>query len=69
MYSAFNISYSHRWRNVGIILGCTVFNVSCLPCCSPLANDVYFPKVVAIFTLTYVFRIRKGTLLPSLKRS
>ncbi|KAJ8595721.1 hypothetical protein M405DRAFT_806639 [Rhizopogon salebrosus TDB-379] len=51
MYSAFNISYSHRWRNVGIILGCTVFNV------------------VAIFTLTYVFRIRKGNLLPSLKRS
>lgn len=23
----FNIEYSHRWRNVGIILGVTVFNV------------------------------------------
>lgn len=49
MYAGFNIQYSHRWRDVGIMLGVTVFNV------------------VAIFALTYVFRIRKGNLLPSLK--
>lgn len=28
--SSFNIFYSHRWRNIGIILGISAFNVSCL---------------------------------------
>lgn len=46
----FNIEYSHRWRNVGIILGVTVFNVA------------------AVFMLTYLFRIRTGSLFGSLKR-
>ncbi|OJA14947.1 hypothetical protein AZE42_03704 [Rhizopogon vesiculosus] len=51
MFAAFNIEYSHRWRDVGIILGTIVFNV------------------FAIFTLTYICRIRKGSLLPWPKRS
>ncbi|KAG1859914.1 ABC-2 type transporter-domain-containing protein [Suillus tomentosus] len=53
MFTGFNIEYSHRWRDVGIMLGVTLFNVSC---------------VAAIFTLTYIFRIRKGNILPVLKR-
>lgn len=31
MYTGFNIEYSHRWRDVGIMLGVTLFNVSCVP--------------------------------------
>ena len=27
MFSSFNILYSHDWRNLGIVLGVTVFNV------------------------------------------
>ncbi|KAG1861109.1 ABC-2 type transporter-domain-containing protein [Suillus subalutaceus] len=50
MYAGFNIQYSHRWRDVGIMLGVTLFNV------------------FAIFALTYIFRIRKGNILPSFKR-
>jgi ATP-binding cassette subfamily G (WHITE) protein 2 (SNQ2) len=50
MYVGFNIEYAHRWRDVGIMLGVTLFNV------------------VAIFALTYVFRIRKGNFLSLLKR-
>lgn len=50
MFSGFNIEYSHRWRDVGIMFGVIAFNI------------------LAIFTLTYLFRIRKGNLLPSFKR-
>jgi len=28
MYAGFNISYSHHWRDLGIMLGITAFNVS-----------------------------------------
>jgi len=45
----FNIEFSHHWRNLGILLGITLFNV------------------FAIFTLTYLFRIRTTSLLGSLK--
>lgn len=70
LYSGFNIEYSHRWRDVGILFGFIVFNVRRLPYRSPyLLTDTYFPKVFAIFTLTYIFRIRKGSLLSWLKRS
>jgi ATP-binding cassette subfamily G (WHITE) protein 2 (SNQ2) len=69
MYVGFNIEYAHRWRDVGIMLGVTLFNVSCAPCCSlSVHQDIYFSKVVAIFALTYVFRIRKGNFLSLLKR-
>ncbi|KAJ2929810.1 hypothetical protein H1R20_g7294, partial [Candolleomyces eurysporus] len=46
----FNIFYSHRWRNVGLMFAFCAFNV------------------VLIFFLTYMFRIRTGSLLPSFKR-
>jgi ATP-binding cassette subfamily G (WHITE) protein 2 (SNQ2) len=70
LYSAFNIEYSHRWRDVGILFGYIVFNVRRLPYRSPyLLTDTYFPKVFAIFALTYIFRIRRGSLLSWLKRS
>ncbi|KAG6900276.1 hypothetical protein C0993_000464 [Termitomyces sp. T159_Od127] len=42
----FNIFYSHRWRNIGIMFAFILFNIFC----------TYF--------LTYLFRIRKGSLLP-----
>ena len=28
LFRSFNIEYTHRWRNLGIVLGVTVFNVS-----------------------------------------
>ncbi|KAG2133141.1 ABC transporter [Suillus cothurnatus] len=34
MYVGFNIEYAHHWHDVGIMLGVTLFNVSCAPCCS-----------------------------------
>ncbi|CAA7262034.1 unnamed protein product [Cyclocybe aegerita] len=43
----FNIRYENRWRNLGILVGFSVFNT------------------ILIFTLTYIFRIRQGNLLPS----
>ncbi|OAX36457.1 pleiotropic drug resistance ABC transporter [Rhizopogon vinicolor AM-OR11-026] len=42
MLSQFNITYSHHWRDLFIMLGFTAFNV------------------FALFTLTYMCRIRKG---------
>ncbi|TEB24253.1 hypothetical protein FA13DRAFT_1756871 [Coprinellus micaceus] len=48
--ASFNIFYSHRWRNVGIMLAFIGFNV------------------FAIYGLTYLFRIRTGSLLPSFKK-
>ncbi|EAU89680.2 hba2 [Coprinopsis cinerea okayama7 len=51
LLASFNISYSHRWRNVGLMLAFTVFNVVC------------------VYVITYLFRIRTGSLLPSFKRS
>ncbi|TDL16644.1 hypothetical protein BD410DRAFT_795131 [Rickenella mellea] len=44
----FNIRYSHRWRNVGIMLGFTLFNV------------------IALYTLTYLFRVHQGNICGSL---
>jgi ATP-binding cassette subfamily G (WHITE) protein 2 (SNQ2) len=35
MLSQFNIEYAHRWRDLGIVLGFVLFNVSFLSCCSP----------------------------------
>ena len=67
MYAGFNIEYAHRWRNAGILLGVTLFNVSYFPCCTSACLR-HALKVVAIFALTYLFRIRKGSILPSFKR-
>ncbi|KIJ59901.1 hypothetical protein HYDPIDRAFT_32776 [Hydnomerulius pinastri MD-312] len=50
MMLSFNIEYSHHWRNFGILLGVTVFNI------------------FAIFALTYLFRIRTGNPLESIRR-
>lgn len=50
MFAAFNIKSSHHWRDLGIMLGITVFNVC------------------AIFTLTYICRIRKGNPLAGLQQ-
>jgi ATP-binding cassette subfamily G (WHITE) protein 2 (SNQ2) len=50
MFAAFNIEASHHWRDLGIMLGITAFNV------------------FAIFTLTYICRIRKGSLLAGLQQ-
>ncbi|KAL0960159.1 hypothetical protein HGRIS_011794 [Hohenbuehelia grisea] len=50
MEANFNVFYSHRWRNVGLLLAYVVFNVA------------------AIFSFTYLFRVREGSLLGSLKR-
>ncbi|KAG6909483.1 hypothetical protein DXG01_017205 [Tephrocybe rancida] len=47
----FNIFYSHRWRNIGIMFAFIIFNIFCT------------------YVLTYLFRIRTGSLLPSIKRS
>ncbi|KAG6909484.1 hypothetical protein DXG01_017206 [Tephrocybe rancida] len=47
----FNIFYSHRWRNIGIMFAFILFNIFCT------------------YVLTYLFRIRTGSLLPSFKRS
>lgn len=46
MYAGFNIQYSHRWRDVGIMLGVTVFNVSYDFCCSPwvFTKNRTFPR-------------------------
>ncbi|TDL15090.1 pleiotropic drug resistance ABC transporter [Rickenella mellea] len=46
---SFNIRYSHRWRNVGIVLAVTLFNV------------------FALYALTYLFRVRQGSIFGSLK--
>ncbi|KIM37032.1 hypothetical protein M413DRAFT_448754 [Hebeloma cylindrosporum] len=48
--NAFNIYYSHRWRNFGIFVAFICFNV------------------FLVFALTYLFRIRKGSLIPSFRR-
>ncbi|KAG2131009.1 ABC-2 type transporter-domain-containing protein [Suillus clintonianus] len=50
MFSAFNIKASHDWRDLGIMMGITAFNV------------------FAIFTLTYICRIRKGNPLAGLQQ-
>ncbi|KAG1767598.1 ABC-2 type transporter-domain-containing protein [Suillus placidus] len=50
MFAAFNIEASHHWRDLGIMLGITAFNV------------------FAIFTLTYICRIRKGNPLAGLQQ-
>ncbi|KAF6764440.1 ABC-2 type transporter-domain-containing protein [Ephemerocybe angulata] len=42
---SFNIVYSHRWRNVGIMVAFVGFNI------------------FAVYVLTYLFRIRTGSLL------
>ncbi|TDL13502.1 hypothetical protein BD410DRAFT_442376 [Rickenella mellea] len=46
---SFNIQYSHHWRNAGIMLGFTLFNV------------------FALYALTYMFRVRQGSIFGSLK--
>ncbi|KAF8877242.1 pleiotropic drug resistance ABC transporter [Gymnopilus junonius] len=48
--AAFNIYYSHHWRNFGILVAFIAFNV------------------FLVFFLTYMFRIRKGSILPSFRR-
>jgi ATP-binding cassette, subfamily G (WHITE), member 2, SNQ2 len=45
----FNIFYSHRWRDFGLMVVYCAFNIA------------------AIYFLTWFFRIRKGSLLGSLK--
>ncbi|TDL15085.1 hypothetical protein BD410DRAFT_845493 [Rickenella mellea] len=49
MGRSFNIRYSHRWRNVGIMLGVTLFNV------------------LVLYALTYLLRVRQGTVFGSLR--
>ncbi|KAG5727434.1 Brefeldin A resistance protein [Termitomyces sp. T112] len=49
--SNFNIFYSHRWRNIGIMFAFIAFNIFCT------------------YILTYLFRIRTGSILPSFKRT
>jgi len=41
LFSSFHILYSHRWRNVGVFIAFSAFNI------------------MAIFVLTYLFRIKK----------
>ncbi|KAH9484099.1 Brefeldin A resistance protein [Psilocybe cubensis] len=48
--AAFNIFYDNHWRNFGIFMAFSVFNI------------------FLIYILTYLFRIHKGPLLPSLRR-
>ncbi|KAG2073835.1 hypothetical protein BDR04DRAFT_1093970 [Suillus decipiens] len=50
MLAGFNIESSHHWRDLGIMLGITAFNV------------------FAIFSLTYICRIRKGNPLAGLQQ-
>ncbi|KAF8638207.1 hypothetical protein AX16_010553 [Volvariella volvacea WC 439] len=42
----FNIFYDHHWRNFGLMVAFSIFNIA------------------AVYGLTYLFRIRKGSLLP-----
>lgn len=63
LFSGFNITYGHRWRNFGIMLAFIVFNVSryfddgaCKWCSYGL-----FLQFVSIYVLSYIFRIREGS--------
>ncbi|PPQ81326.1 hypothetical protein CVT25_015082 [Psilocybe cyanescens] len=48
--TAFNIFYKNHWRDFGIFIAFSLFNIS------------------LIYVLTYLFRIHKGSLLPSFRR-
>ena len=56
---SFNIFYSHHWRNVGIVLGVTLFNVSTLVICLRLVMmSKSICQIFLIVAITYLFRIR-----------
>lgn len=62
--SSFNIFYSHRWRNVGIILGISAFNVSEFASYQGnLVVNLNHIQLLMLYFFTYFFRIRKGPLL------
>jgi len=66
----FNIFYSHAWRNVGLLVAFTFFNVSRVHSRSPLLTVTHeCIQIFLMYLLTYLFRIRTGPLFPSFKRT
>lgn len=61
----FNIFYSHRWRNIGILVAFCIFNVSFRTDLryEQSSNVVMAIQLVLLYLLTYVFRVRKGRIL------
>lgn len=66
--ASFNIFYDNRWRDFGILMAFVLFNVSNI---YPGGFKAYICElqIFCIYLLTYLFRIRTGSLLPSFKRS
>lgn len=65
---AYNIYYSHHWRDMGIMMSFIVFNVSDSTFSPKIELHPLYLQIVAIFLLTYLFRIRTGSLLPQIFR-
>lgn len=63
----FNITYAHRWRNIGIVCAFIVFNV-CPSAFDLRLNTDLAMQISAIYAFTYLFRIRTGSLFGFLKR-
>ena len=64
----FHMFYSHRWRNVGFLVGYTFVNVRFMYLLMNRHYEAHFLQIALIYILTYLFRIRTGSLLGSLKR-
>ena len=66
---SFNIFYSERWRNFGLMWAYLAFNVSShRSLCSCAMIDCFIAlQVLAIYGLTWFFRIRRGSLIGPLK--
>ena len=61
MASNFNITYSHRWRDVGLMFVYAAFNVRRFPPnhrMHVLTIDVSHVQIWAVYAFTYIFRIR-----------
>jgi hypothetical protein len=69
MGASFNIFYHHHWRNFGLMIAFIVFNVRSFPVSRSPPADPAIIQVFCVFALTYLFRIRTGSLLPSFRRS
>ncbi|KAJ3537090.1 hypothetical protein NMY22_g5742 [Coprinellus aureogranulatus] len=70
--NSFNMYYSHRWRNAGLMFVYIAFNVRVFAfiftCFTLVSDPVLDRQIFAVFSLTYLCRIRTGSILPSFKR-
>lgn len=63
---SFNIVYAHHWRDFGIFCAFIIFNVSLYLSFLQQLAHLSMPQIVCVYLLTYLFRIRTGSLAGSL---